>query len=271
MKKAIKILSVFYILILSSCTKEVPTQLPAEQDTQNAIKEIRKIIGSQGTIIIKDAFLKNYIQSESMLQENNSIRKLSIDEFKKVYNVFKNKQVSFNSFEEVNLDSLKDHNRKKSEATFNPDDDTLNDFYGGVNNKSDDPRPAGFYTTTFRSELLEYYLRGYIDGNNPFFLSSINVQYRTDGTGRIVGMPNLYFSGLSIFNWTQNYSQLMSFESQNFKSVFLISGITNYNISFGPLVFNVSSSNTFRVTLYMDDSSKTIARIEILESETKSM
>jgi hypothetical protein len=270
MKKAIKILVAFCILILSSCTKQIDP-FTSEQETQNEIKEIRKIIGSQGTILIKDNAFNGNIQRESMLQGNNAIRKLSIGEFKKVYNVFKNKQVSFTAYEEVKVDSLNEHKGIKSESTFNPDDDTFDDFEEGVNLKTDDPRPAGFYTTKFKSELLEYYLRGYVDGNNPLFFSSINVQYRTDGAGKIVGMPNLYFSGLSIFNWTQNYSQLLSFEKNNFKSVFLISGITNYNISFGPMVFNVSFSNTFRVTLYMDDMSKTIARIEMLESENKSL
>jgi hypothetical protein len=263
-------MSLVAIFIFSSCTKEIDP-LTSEQETQNEVKEIRKIIGSQGSILIKENAINGNIQTESMLQGNNVIRKLSIEEFKKVYNVFKNKQVSFTAYEEVKLDSLNEHKGIKSESTFNPDDDTFDDFEGGVNIKTDDPRPAGFYTTTFKSELLEYYLRGYVDGNNPLFLSSINVQYRTDGTGKIVGMPNLYFSGLSIFNWTQNYNHLLSFEAQNSKSVFLISGITNYNISFGPLVFNVSSSITFKLILYMDDSSKTIARIEILESENKSM
>ncbi len=261
------------IVSLPSCSKQT-SPLTSEQETQNAINKIREIIGSDVTIKILDSNASNIdnIKSESIGLAKSSVRKLSINEFRNVYNALKSKNIKFETVSEIRVDSTHKQSKIKSNSIILIGDDTYDVIGGDDGNLGPGgPRPAGLYTTTFKSEFLEYYLKGHVDGNDPLLLSNINVQYRSDVNGRILGSPLVYFSGLSIYNWSQFTSDLLSFNSQNFTSVYLVTGLTNFNISLGPIVLNITTSEKFRITICMDDDSLRIVKIELLESGNQSM
>ncbi|MEN9697935.1 MAG: hypothetical protein RLZ56_1356 [Bacteroidota bacterium] len=268
MKKVIVSTSMFCILMLASCTKQLAPLSP-EQKSQNAISEIRKIIGNDETIKMVDNpnSSPGNNQSESIDLNESGIRKLSIDEFRKVYNDFKYKKAIFSSIKEVKVDSIYPQNVFKTNAIINWGDDTYDDFgeIGSGGGGVDKPRPAGLYRSIFRSEILQYAFMGYIDGNNPTLFSNLNVEFKSDSKGMVVGTPVLSFSGVRFFGWNQISSYLVSSNPSSFTSVFYVTGRAEFLLGLGETVFGMGGNTTFKITINMDENVLQITKIEIAE------
>ncbi len=252
------------VLVLSSCSKQI-VPLSRENQIQQGISEIRKIIGDDGIIKVIDTNsnnLSNY-QSESIIG-NDNIRKLSIDEFKKVYKAFKTKQVSFEVIKEGRVDSVIKNKEIKSNSII-IGEDTYDEYDGDIGSGSIGPKPAGLYHSIFHSEILQYYRYGYIDGNNPTLFSNLNVEFKSDQFGMIVGSPSISFSGVRMFSWNQTSAYPVSSNQHNYTSSFYISGKAEFLLGIGNSVLGVGGNTTFKITINMDENSKQIVKIEVVD------
>jgi hypothetical protein len=259
---AISLLSVG--ILLSSCSKQA-TPIYLENETENAIRQIKKIIGEDGIIKVIDTNsynLSNY-KSESIIGTDN-VRKLSIDEFRKVYKAFKTKQVSFEVVEEGRVDS----NIKNKEIKSNSiiiGEDTYDEYDGDKDDGNGGPKPAGLYHSIFHSEILQYYRYGYIDGNNPTLFANLNVEFKSDQFGMIVGSPSISFSGVRMFSWNQTSTYPISSNKNNYTSSFYISGKAEFLLGIGNSVLGLGGNTTFKITINMDENSRQIVKIEIVD------
>lgn len=257
---------VCFTLILSSCTKQI-TSNSFEGETQEAIREIKNIIGDEGVIKLVGVNTKNTSdnQVEASSINNNKIRKLSIDEFRKVYKALKTKQVSFKVIEEGRVDSVIKQKDIKSNSYIFIGDDTYDDYDGSKDNGNLDPRPAGLYHSIFHSEILQFPVYGYIDGNNPTLFSNLNVEFKSDKFGMVVGSPSISFSGLRFFSWNQTSSYPIASNQQTYTSSFYVSGKAEFLLGFGNSVLGVGGNTTFKITINLDQYSSQIVKIEIVD------
>lgn len=262
-------LSIVMLLIgMSSCEKQVNAP-SSEQEKQKAIQEIRNIIGTDGAIKILDSNTnsQNNNQSESIGSVKSSIRKLSIDEFRNVYNAFKRKNIIFTTIEEGRVDSVNSRSNIKSNSVVLIGEDTYDilDGYNGNESGFVGPRPAGIYRSIFHSEALQYYVYGYVDGNNPALAANLNVEFKTDRNGMVTGAPHLYFSGLRFFSWNPIASYPINYNAQNYTSSFYFSGEAEFLLGYGNSIFGMGGSVTFKVTINMDENANQIVRVETVD------
>lgn len=188
------------ILIMTSCTKQI-YPLTSEQATQNAIKEIRKIIGNEGLVSVESKSFDDLIHRQmiSMDLQKKSIRKLSIYEFKELFLALK---------DTIKLISLLNAKSAPQYKTFS-DDVPIR------------PGRSG-------SHSLSFYTPYFLSGSSPrSILTTLNLNYNTDLYGRVIGQPNIYFTGISVFSWVQTTpNPLINFNSNTLTSSFIISGTT---------------------------------------------
>jgi hypothetical protein len=215
------------ILLMTSCTKQI-SPVNSEQETQSAINEIRKIIGSEGVISVETKSLDDSInyQMISMGLQGNGIRNLSIVEFKELFLALKD------SIKLIRLLNTKEVSNYKSLS----DDDPIRPGRSGAHAQS-------FYTPYFFS------------GSSPrSILTTLNLNYNTDLYGRVIGQPNIYFTGISVFSWVQTTpNPLINFNSNTLTSSFIISGTTFYGISIGGLNLGVTLGSSYLITIHMDN------------------
>jgi len=134
---------------LTSCQKN-ETPLSSDQLAKNAINDVRNIVGENGTIkVFESASNANNYQTESVGAKQMQSRKLSISEFKNVYNHVKNAKTSYKFLSESRIDSnlLRETSRSiNGIASMSMDNiEIINPIIEG----GDGPGPAGYHHVQF--------------------------------------------------------------------------------------------------------------------------
>ncbi len=226
------------ILIMTSCTKQI-NLLTSEQATQNAIKEIRKIIGNEGTIKV--------IENSAIDDENiNSLRILSLNEFKNVYNELHYSKLNY-KYKKVNsIDSKSILDSDSSRQLIKKEDlDNSDSFYPFLEDSSR-PGAAGYHHAQFSSfSNLNKELGGYY---------TLHLYFNTDAYGRIVGTPTISYTGAGIYSWQQVNMSTISFNPTLLTSNFTITGIGLYGIQIGGMTLGWSEIVNFRIRIDMNQS-----------------
>lgn len=198
-------------IILFGCKKETPQLSNEQQQQQNAINEIRKIVGNQGKIeiLLKSSYDKNFtnINGESIIDKAIAVRYLSLLEFKDLYGELDN----FNYQKIIAQDS------SSQIKTMDLDDN---------------PGRPGLHR-------IKYYAFPYSIVNGTYGINTstsqftvLNLWYETNKQGRVIGTPIIFYSGVTfVQNWTQLYVTDIQYNSVNNTSTFTIAGSTLYGIS----------------------------------------
>jgi hypothetical protein len=234
-KKTIHLLSVSVVLFLTSCTKQEQS-LTEVQKEQNAIAQIKSIVGNNVTVtILNNKTNQTFINNGNVTTNSitDSVKILSLDEFKKIVASLKD-SIKYLKVPSIDTNSL-----------YKAFDDS-NDGPGGPG-KPGKPGRAGDH---LQSLYTPYMLSGSSPNN---LLSTLNIYYTTDASGRVIGNPNIYFTGLSLFSWTQQSNNpTIVFNPNTFTSSFTVNGTTLYGIKIGNTDFGVLMGSSYKVVIHMD-------------------
>lgn len=248
MKTAIKILFAFYILILSSCSKQLPIALP-DQSSKNIIQAIRDIVGGDGRIITLDTAIfmdKNFNPNLNTISSKSYIKVLSIKEFKNLFQEFHQRTISFTSNgsstskHKFTYQSLLSNNQIKSN-----DYDNIDIGYPELEDSSR-PGVAGYHHAQFfPSSNLNKDMGGFY---------TLHLYFNTDLNGRVIGNPSIFYSGVGFYSWQQMNNSTISFNSQTLISNFTITGIGVYGLQVGGVTLGWSDLVNFRIKIDMNES-----------------
>ncbi len=223
-----------------SCTKDA--NLPASPDSNNAassnlaeqeaIAAVKKIVGNEGTVFVKEKFpIPQNQQVAAVDKETRIIKTLTLEEFAKLYKSIK---LNTDSGIGIRIDSSSVQNESSNSIKSNSikANDELAD---------DGPGPAGLYRYEFHN------------GSSVLF-SSLNIAFNTNADGSINGVPSIYYSGYTFFGWqTQQVSEI-SFNPSTSTSTFSIMGVITYGIQLGGgMTIGWTNNMTYNVTINMDE------------------
>jgi len=195
-------------IIFFGCSKE-NAQLSKNQQEQNAINEIRKIVGNNGKfeVLSKNFTLSSTnIKSESLI-DSSSVKYLSLSAFKNLY-----ESIGKYQYERV-IETDANNSIKSMDIDDNPG------------------RPG--------LHRIKYYSFPYSAVNGPFGINTsfsqftvLNLWYETNNQGRVIGTPTIFYSGVTfIQNWTQLYVTEIQYNASNNTSTFTIGGTTLYGVN----------------------------------------
>ena len=246
---AFLLIGLFVTTIGCKKESEVPNQSQIDKDP---VATIRSIVGNKGTIsILKNQ--ENYSLKSSEKDEvlkDSSLRILSIQEFRKMYQ-------ELNSIEYVQIGLDSNLNKKKSSSEYADDDYTY------------DPGKPGLHKVQFYAVPLSYFNGTYGINNSFSPFAILNLWYETDIQGRVIGTPQLFFTGASLLQtWTQLITTSIQFNQSNLTSKFSIGGSTLIGINvFGQNMGWTTSSN-YIITINMDNGFGNDGKV-ILQHEQK--
>lgn len=219
-------------IIFFGCSKE-SAQLSKDQQEQNAINEIRKIVGNNGVIkISNNKQISTFVSTNSDLAFPDTTQPitLTLEQFREAYTFlysgkfWKNAIVVNSKF--IAINSIKSF-----------------DIY-----EEDPIQKPGYHNVRFSPTMPGL---GYFGSNSSLF-SSLNLQYNSDKMGLVVGSPSISFTGITLFAWNQNYlspiQTQFNYNQQSGNSVFTIGG----NARFGIGNFNWESNISYTITIGAD-------------------
>lgn len=227
-----------------SCTKDA--NLPASPDSNNAassnlaeqeaIAAVKKIVGNEGTVFVKEKFpIPQNQQVAAVDKETRIIKTLTLEEFANLYRSIK---LNTDSGIGIRIDSSSVQNESSNSIKSNSikANDELAD---------DGPGPAGLHRYTF----------GPLEGGNTSLFANMNIAFNTNSDGSINGVPSLYFNGITLFGWQTQQTSQISFNPYNSTSTFAITGVATFGIQLGGgATIGWGSNITFYVTLNMDEN-----------------
>jgi hypothetical protein len=217
----------FIIIILNGCSKD---DITIVNENQAAINEIKKIVGDNGKISVYNNFKTedNYFilnTSPTNFDTSHSMN-LNLKQFKIIY-------VALNSGKLWGIT-----NENENSNSFN----VVQSFDG------DSIQRTGYHLIRFSPAMPSI---GYF-GPNSSFISYLNLQYYTDNKGFVIGSPSISFSGITLFNWNQNFLSPIQTQLNNKlntgSSIFTIGG----NARFGIGNFNWESHMSYTITIDID-------------------
>lgn len=249
-KQTIQIISLFVIIILTSCTKN-DQQLTQLQIEKNTISEIKKIVGDKGTIIVS-----NYNLSPNLLNTNTSLLtfdtsrpvSLTIDQFKQIYNSLKDSHVW-----KDNIENILDTGNSSSGMSSNIisfSDDYFDDEIGPIQKGR---IKSGYHKVQFYPTMpgIAYF------GINKSFTQIMNLHFNINSFGYVEGSPALSFSGLALFSFSQNY--ISPIQTYSGYSMFTIGGTAEFGLNVANLGWN--SPVDFTIKIYTNGKIEIISNI----------
>jgi hypothetical protein len=278
-------IAILTCVTIFSCTKDAkspdspdstsPSSLASKLAEEEAIAAVRKIVGNEGTVFVKEKFStlqnqqsapqnqipapQNQIPAPQNQQvtatdkEPRIIKTLTLEEFANLYKSIKsNTDSAFG----VRIDSsyakedASNTNKSNSIPSNSLPSSSSNLSNGNVIKANDEladdgPGPAGLRRFTF------YPLE---NGNSSLF-ANMNIAFNTNADGSINGNPSLYFSGITLFGWQTQQTSQISFNPNTSTSTFAITGVATFGIQIGGgATIGWGSNITFYVTLNMDEN-----------------
>jgi len=200
-------------ILFLNCNKEV-SELSKYQKEQNAINEIRNIVGANSIITLID---KKSYQFQSDFSTESGFQSLSISQLKEVY--FSLKDKSKIKFSKLEIVTISDINSAITSLGIKSHDDFNN------------PLKPGLYKAIFKG---------------PTSLYSTSITFYIGNNGEVVGTPaanispNYYYDPYSfkVIGWSA-----ITFNSLNSTSQFSIIGSLSMNVGLGGMSFNIISKD----------------------------
>jgi hypothetical protein len=236
-----------------SCTKDAnftaspdlnnPAYASPNLTEQEAIVAVKKIVGNEGTVFVKEKFtnLQNQ-QVTAVDKETRIIKTLTLEEFANLY-----KSIKLNTDSGIgiraDLANYSTNSTKSNSITITAS--SGNSIKANDELADDGPGPAGLHRYTFSP--LE-------NGNSSLF-ANMNIAFNTNADGSINGVPSLYFNGITLFGWQTQQTSQISFNISTLSSTFAITGVATFGIQIGGgTTIGWGSNMTFYVTLNMDEN-----------------
>jgi len=262
-------IAILTCITIFSCTKDAkspdspdstsPSSLASKLAEEEAIAAVKKIVGNEGTVFVKEKFssLQNQQvtpqnqQVTSVDKETRIIKTLTLEEFANLYKSIKS---NTDSGIGVRIDSsyAKEDASNSIQSNSIPSNSlqaNSNNFSNGNVIKANDeladdgPGPSGLYRF------------GFNNGGNILF-STLNVAFNTNEDGSINGVPSIYYSGYTFFGWQTQQTSQITFNSSNSTSTFSVMGVITYGIQLGGMTIGWTSNMTYNVTINMDENAK---------------
>jgi hypothetical protein len=235
MIKKATFLKYFFVtsLIFFGCKKDTP-QFSNEQQQQNAINEVRKIVGDKGSFVVhSNSFYLNEnstnIKSEFSI-DSTTTRYMSVGEFKQLY-----ESIGKYQFERI-LD--KDSNASMKTMDFD-----------------DNPGKPGLHRVKYFSFPLSAVNGTYGINTSTTQFTVLNLWFETNRQGRVIGTPIIFYSGVTfVQNWTQLYVTEIQYNTSNNTSTFTIAGSTLYGINIFGQNIGWTGQGGFNISVNMSPS-----------------
>ena len=219
------------------CKKESEVTKTSQVE-KDPVATIRSIVGNKGIITIlnnqQNSSLKFSEKGEAL--KDSSLRILSIQEFKKVY-----QELNSIQYVQIGLDS--NQNKKKSSSEYADD------------NYEDDPGKPGLHKVQFYAAPINFFDGTFGINNSLFSFCILNLWYETDIYGRVIGTPLLFYSGVTVLQtWTQLLVTNIQFNQNNYTSSFSIGGTNLYGINVLGQNIGWTTSSRYIITVSMDSN-----------------
>lgn len=219
---------------IMSCTKDVRLT-KSEIDEQNAINELRKIVGDKGDVFIIGRASSSNIKSQS-ITDTTKIKYLTLDQLRELVKRMSSKEKIIGTIGSIH----------KSENTIKSNSIKSFDEY------EDDPRKAGYYHAEF-----PFYTGYYTNVNNAISFSgryTMHLDFNTDMYGRVIGNPTISFTGIGLVTFSQVNTSNITFDPKTGNNYFTITGLSAFGFQVGGGTLGWSTRSNYLFTVNMDDA-----------------
>lgn len=230
--------SIFLLILLStsliSCTKDI-FLTKSEIEEQNAINEVRKIVGNKGEVFIIGKAGSTNIKSQSTT-DTTKMKYLTLDQLKELVKRMSSKEKIIGTIGSI----------PKSENTIKSNSIKSFDEY------EDDPRKAGYYHAEF-----PFYTGYYTNVNNAISFSgryTMHLDFNTDMYGRVIGNPTISFTGIGLVTFSQVNTSNITFDPKTGNNYFTITGLSAFGFQVGGGTLGWSTRSNYLFTVNMDDA-----------------
>ena len=216
--KLFQIATLFFFFLFVSCTKQAQ-YISETQKEQNAIAQIKKIVGNKGTItVLRDKPSLNLINTNSTFSITDTSRNITLTlvQFKEVYDLLITGKLYDTTV--------------KIKAVFYTN--TLYKKFDVIDEGPGPKQSPGMHFVYFPPALLSFY-NGNITNPNPSMFSFLSLQYNSDNEGFVYGFPSISMPGLQLFSWKQSSISQITYNRNLGYSSFTINGDANFGISIG--------------------------------------
>ena len=232
---------IFLIVLIFSCKKE-ELKVTADDKYDKAISQISHIVNGKGKVfkIEQEKSSNNFI---GYGQKEDTVQKLTIDQFEKVFYLLSNKTISATKAELIN---------SKDTIQIKTNSIRSNDEIEGY----DSLRPAGSYRADFALFPSQFY------NQNTGGFYNLHLNFQTNSFGQVIGEPKVYLTGIGLSGWQQVSVSAISFNKALTTSTFIVHGVTTFGISFSnggmTLGFTMERDYLFNITMESFFSNKAV-------------
>jgi hypothetical protein len=225
-------------LFNSSCTKNEVNKQTIDS-SENAINELKKIVGDNGTVFKFDSNHLNYRFSNQLKSDI-----LTLDQFKLIYN------------KPDTLIRIKNDEIWLIQTDIKIYSEILNDEFPG--------RP-GLHKIKYYATPISYFKGIYGINNSISSLSVLNFWFETDNAGRVIGTPIMFYSGVNILQtWTQLVVTKIEFNPVTSTNTFSIGGKTIYGLNIYNQLVGYEHTGGFNISVNMNNSNDDDGDIRII-------
>lgn len=198
---------------------------PTLTRSDNAIIELKKIVGNNGNVFKIDTNNSNKVKIDHLM---------TLNEFKIIYN---------HRDTLIRIKNDKIHSKRndiKSNSTI------LND---------ESPGRPGLHKIKFYATPISYFKGIYGINNSISSFSVLNFWYETDISGRVIGTPIMFYTGVNILQtWTQLVVSKIEFNPVTSINTFSIGGKTTYGLNIYNQLIGYEHGGGFNISINMINS-----------------
>jgi len=217
--------SLLTLLILStslmSCTKET-FETKKELNEQEAINEIRKIVGNKGKIITLNKGNYSSVKSQNVA-DTTKIKYISLDQLKEIIKIMNSKEPIIGTIDSINVSENKIKSNSLSPLIKKMEDDSV------LNN--------GLYLCRF----------------SFYGLSTINLYYSLDPNNQVYN-PSMQMNGISLIGWQTSNLSRINFNPSTSISSFTFAGSATLGLNIGNQ--NIGWSSGWQITFWVNGETR---------------